>query len=112
MKFNNPRKPAREGHAVIVGRVEDLPPGSAATVELADGKQLALYNVGGEFYATENFCPHKGTSLADGTLCNHIIECNWHNWRFDVRTGHCLTNNAAIETYQIVIEDGQIKIII
>ena len=107
----NPRRPAREGKLVTVGRVEDLPEGRGATVELLNGKELALYNVGGHFYAVENFCPHKGAPLADGNLYGHAVECAWHGWRFDVRTGACLNHAAeAVETYEVVVEDGWIKI--
>lgn len=49
----------RKNLLVTVGRAADVPEGRGATVELADGKELALYNVGGEFYAIENFCPHR-----------------------------------------------------
>ena len=110
-KFPNLRRPARTGELVTVGRVEDVPAGHGATVELKDGKELALYNVGGEFYAVENFCPHKGAPLADGRLCEHAVTCDWHGWRFDVRTGACLNRpGEAIENYEVVIEDGWIKI--
>ena len=81
-RFVNPKRPAREGKLVAVGRVEDLPEGRCATVELLNGKELALYNVGGQFHAVENFCPHKGAPLADGDLSGHTIECAWHGWRF------------------------------
>jgi nitrite reductase/ring-hydroxylating ferredoxin subunit len=97
---------------IVAGRVEDVPPGRGATVELLDGRELALYNVGGEFHAIENFCPHKGAPLADGQLCGHTVECDWHGWRFDVRTGRCLTNQSTVESYQVIIEDGLIKIVI
>jgi 3-phenylpropionate/trans-cinnamate dioxygenase ferredoxin subunit len=96
--------------AFDAGRVEDLPDGSCKTIELPAGRELALYNVNGEFYATENFCPHKGAPLAEGTLCDHVIECEWHGWQFDVRTGECLTVPEKLETYQVVIEGGLIKI--
>ena len=108
--FGNLKRPQREGQIVTVGRVEDVPEGRGATVELLNGTELALYNVGGEFYAIENFCPHKGAPLADGRLCGHTIECDWHGWRFDLRTGTCLTNRSAVETYEVIIEDGWIKI--
>jgi nitrite reductase (NADH) small subunit len=109
-KFGNIKKPEREGRTITVGRVEDVPPGRGATVELLDGTELALYNVGGEFHAIENFCPHKGAPLADGQLIGHTVECDWHGWRFDVRTGHCLTNASTVESYTVIIEDGLIKI--
>jgi NAD(P)H-dependent nitrite reductase small subunit len=109
--FTNPRRPAREGKLVAVCRVEELPEGRGATVELEGGRELALYNAGGQFYAVENFCPHKGAPLADGTLRGHTVECAWHGWRFDLRTGACLDHSSeAVETYEVVVEDGWVKI--
>ncbi len=110
-RLKNLRRPEREGKLVAVGRVEDLPEGRGATVELAGGKELALYRVGGQYYCVENFCPHKGAPLADGRLSGHSVTCDWHGWRFDLRTGACLNRPAdAVETYEVVVEDGWIKI--
>ena len=99
-----------ERQTIVAGRVEDLPCGRSATVALADGNELALYNIDGEFYATENSCPHRGAPLADGHLCGHVIECDWHGWQFDVRDGRCLTVSESIATYRVFIEDGLIKV--
>jgi nitrite reductase (NADH) small subunit len=111
--FGNFKKPRRDGRSITVGRVEDVPAGRGATVELMDGTELALYNIDGEFYAIENFCPHKGAPLADGNLCGHTVECDWHGWRFDVKTGHCLTTPSGnLETFEVVIEEGMIKILL
>ncbi len=109
-RFSNFKKPQKRGQKIVVGRVEDVPEGRGATVELLDGTELALYNVDGEFFAIENFCPHKGAPLADGRLCGHMVECDWHGWRFDLRTGACLNTASPIETYEVIIEDGWIKI--
>jgi nitrite reductase/ring-hydroxylating ferredoxin subunit len=95
---------------ITVCRVEDLPSGTGKTIELSEGRELALYNVHGEFYATDNFCPHKGAPLAAGTLCDAIIECYWHGWEFDVRTGECLTVPEKLETYEVTVEEGWIKV--
>jgi nitrite reductase (NADH) small subunit/3-phenylpropionate/trans-cinnamate dioxygenase ferredoxin subunit len=111
--YENKRKPHREGKKVTVGNVEAVPPGRGATVKLKTGGELALFNVNGRFYAIENFCPHKGAPLADSRLYGNIVECNLHGWRFDVRTGACFTKeNCSIETYEVVIEDEMIKIIV
>ena len=110
-KLSNFKRPPREGKLVTVGRVEDVPAGRGATVELDGGRELALYNVGGDFFCIENFCPHKGAPLADGTLSGHAVACDWHGWRFDLRTGACVNRHAdAVETYEVVVEDGWIKI--
>jgi nitrite reductase/ring-hydroxylating ferredoxin subunit len=105
-------RPTEPSTAIDAGRVEDLPHGCSKTIGLPDGHELALYNVNGEFYAIENFCPHKGAPLAEGILCEHVIECNWHGWQFDVRTGDCLTVPEKLKTYEVFVEDGAIKILV
>ena len=110
-KFPNSKRPARTGALIVVGRAEDLPHGKGATVELDDGQELALYNIEGQFYAVENFCPHRGAPLAEDNLAGHTVECDWHGWRFDLRTGACFSRAGYdIETYEVLIEDGLIKI--
>ena len=112
-KYVNLKRPPRTGQTITVGRVEDIPDGRGATVELDGGKELALYHVGGNFYAIENFCPHRGAPLADGNLCAHAVECDWHGWRFDIRSGQCFNRpDDAVESYEVRIEDGWIKIVI
>jgi len=64
----------------------------------------------GEFFATENFCPHRGAPLSEGSLCGHIVECGWHGWQFDVRTGQCMTVNDKLRTYKVIAEEGLIKV--
>ncbi len=96
---------------VTVGRAEAVPPGRGATVKLKDGSEVALYNVGGHFYAIENFCPHKGYPLADSRLYGGVVECDWHGWRFDVRTGECFTKSScSLERFEVTIDDGWIKL--
>lgn len=110
---DNKRKPKRQGKKVAVGKREAVPPGRGATVQLKDGTELALFNVKGKFHAVENFCPHKGYPLADSRLYGNIVECDLHGWRFDVRTGECFKNrDCSIESYEVVVEDGWIKILI
>ena len=97
---------------ITVCRVDELPSGSCRAVDLSDNRELALYNVNGEFYATDNFCPHKGAPLAAGRLCHHLIECDWHGWEFDVRTGECLTMPETVYIYKVVVEEGLVKVVI
>jgi len=79
-------------------------------MELPNGDEVAVFNVGGEYYAIENFCPHKGAPLSDGLLCGHVVECSLHGWQFDVRTGECLTVPERIKTYKVVCEGGVLKV--
>ena len=80
---------------VKAAATRDLAPGACKTVEV-NGKAIALYNVGGKFYATDNTCPHRGGPLGDGELEGSVVTCPWHGWRFDVGTG-LLTVNPAVQ---------------
>jgi len=102
--------PASTGQKLIVGAIGDLQSGACARVVLPDGGEIAVYNVGGEFYAIENSCPHRGAPLSEGGLCGHVIECGLHGWQFDVRTGECLTVPETVKTYPLQIEGGVVKI--
>ena len=108
----DPNQPMTTKRAVEVGRAADLAHGSLTTIKLPDGREVALYNVKGEFYATENSCPHQGAPLAEGFLCEHVIECGLHGWQFDVRTGECLTVPENLEAYEVVVEGGLIRILV
>ena len=71
---------------------------------------IAVYNVGGTFYATDNECTHGAASLADGILEDDIIECTLHFGAFNVKTGEavqapCFT---PLRTYKVVVQDGQV----
>ena len=105
------QSPGSATQTLIVGATGDLPPGACLRVELADGDELAVFNVDGEYYATENFCPHKGALLSEGAICGHIVECGWHGWQFDVRSGRCLTVNENLQTYEVLVEDDLVKVI-
>src|SRR5256885_12571561 len=93
-------------------RTDDLRPGDCLSFELPGGDELAVCNVNGEYYAIDNFCPHKGAPLSEGSLCGHILECGWHGWQFDVRSGECLTVDERIRTYEAKVENGLVKIIL
>ncbi len=94
----------------VVGGIDDLRPGVCHKFELPDGNELAVLNVNGEYYAIDNFCPHKGAPLSEGAVCGHVVECGWHGWQFDVRSGECLTVRENIRTYLVKVEDGLVKI--
>jgi len=107
---NDGAPPSTPTETLVVGGIEDLRPGACISVELPDGSELAVYNVNGEYYATENFCPHRGARLTEGALCGHVIECVLHGWQFDVRSGECLTVPDRIRTYRVRVEKGLVKV--
>jgi nitrite reductase (NADH) small subunit/3-phenylpropionate/trans-cinnamate dioxygenase ferredoxin subunit len=72
-----------------VAKLADIPPGGAKAVQVGS-IHVALFNLDGTVYAVENVCPHAGGPLALGPRRGNrgeLVECPWHGWRFDVRTG-------------------------
>ncbi len=86
-------------------RVSELAPGKARLVKV-DGEGVAVYNVDGTFYATQERCTHAGGPLSQGTLRGRIVECPRHGSRFDVATGAVLRGPATrpVQTYHVVVE--------
>lgn len=95
---------------VKVASASDLAPGSAMTVQV-NGKSIALYNVGGTIYATDNTCLHQGGPLGEGILDGEIISCPWHMWEYNVRTGEKVgAGSLKVATYQVQVEGTDIKV--
>ncbi len=106
----------------IVGRVEDLPPGSITIVPV--GKfGVGVFNVDGAYYALVNYCLHRGATLCRGYISGtvegaephsfrwkregEILRCPWHGWEFDIATGRSLAfPNRRIRSYPVSVRDG------
>jgi nitrite reductase/ring-hydroxylating ferredoxin subunit len=74
---------------VKVAKTNEIKPGQARLVDVK-GKQIALFNVGGEFFALDNACTHEEGPLAEGEISGHTVICPWHGATFDVRSGEVL----------------------
>ena len=74
------------------------------------GRDIALYGVGGEVFATDNICTHGHARLCDGFLEGHEIECPLHQGRFDVCTGQalCAPLTENIRTYPVQIVERRV----
>jgi 3-phenylpropionate/trans-cinnamate dioxygenase ferredoxin subunit len=95
---------------IPVCALADLPDGEAVRVE-AD-VPIAVFNVGGIFYAIDDTCTHQDASLADGWLEGCTIECPLHASRFDLRTGRPSGPPAKrpVRTHQVVVSDGVVQV--
>lgn len=71
---------------IAVAQRDTLEAGSITGVKAGD-LNIALYNIGGEVFATHNMCTHAQALLSDGWLEGDIIECPLHGGRFEVKTG-------------------------
>ena len=95
---------------VKVASTSKLKPGSAMTVSV-NGLDIALYNVGGKIYATDNTCVHQGGPLGEGVLEGEIISCPWHMWEYNVCTGEKVgTSSIKLTTYPVEVEGTDIKV--
>jgi nitrite reductase/ring-hydroxylating ferredoxin subunit len=108
---------------VVVARADEIPPGKRKLVEVA-GLTIGVFNVGGEFFALRNRCPHQGGPLCEGILWGlleasapgeltysrkgEILTCGWHGWEFDIRTGqsYCEPRRLRVRSYDVQVEPG------
>jgi nitrite reductase/ring-hydroxylating ferredoxin subunit len=124
---------ARNERRVVVGTVEEIPPGSRKIVVPFRGRAgIGVFNVNGTLHALRNLCPHKSGPLCTGRVSGRIvanappstgdsglaverdgeiIRCPWHLWEFDIATGICLVDaRAQVKTYPVLVENGWVVV--
>ena len=91
--------------------ISDIATGAALRVE-RDDLILAVFNVGGEFFVTDDACTHGPGSLSEGYIEDDIVECNFHNGQFNIKTGEVVSPPCMVpvKTYRTLIEDGKVFI--
>ncbi|MEM7133543.1 MAG: Rieske 2Fe-2S domain-containing protein [Chloroflexota bacterium] len=109
---------------LVVAQVADLPPGERKIITVR-GREVGVFNVGGEFYALRNICPHRGAPLCHGRIRplmvssgvyhverereSEILKCPWHQWEFDIKTGRALCDERMrVKTYKVVQEGDEV----
>lgn len=99
------------GASYKVGTRQDLNPGETRRVA-AGGETIALYNVDGAIYATDDICSHAEASLSDGWLEDYEITCPLHGAVFDVTTGKPLSLPATkpVRTFPVRLDGDDIYI--
>jgi nitrite reductase/ring-hydroxylating ferredoxin subunit len=65
---------------------DEVPEGGAIRVE-REGLVLAVFNLAGRFFVTDDSCTHGPGSLSEGEIDGEIVECNFHNGAFHIPTG-------------------------
>ena len=89
------------------------------------GREIGLFNVGGEYFAISNRCPHEAGPLCAGMITGIVlsdgpgkyrierkgefIRCPWHGWEFDIRTGQswCDPKSTKVRAFQVKVEPGE-----
>ena len=107
----------------VVGAVAEIPDGGRKIVSV-EGRSIGVFNLGGEFFALLNRCPHQGGALCLGQRIglvlsdepgvyrfsrpSEMLKCPWHGWEFDIRTGQswCDPRRTRVRTYPVAVEAG------
>lgn len=69
-----------------LARVEEIPPGRTKFFRLGS-KTVILANWAGQIYALHGICPHRNNPLEGAILWDHLLDCPWHHFQYDVRNG-------------------------
>ncbi|MEE2822594.1 MAG: non-heme iron oxygenase ferredoxin subunit [Acidobacteriota bacterium] len=99
------------GELTKIATVDQVSLGAAICVEVK-GKQIALFNVDGSYYATDNNCSHRGGPLSEGVCEGTVVTCPWHGIQFNLETGEPLGSLAVhgITAYSVTVEGDDLKI--
>ncbi|MGK6312189.1 Rieske (2Fe-2S) protein [Neorhizobium sp. DT-125] len=107
----------------VVAKVDELDIGKSKLVKVA-GRDIALFNVKGEFFAIANRCPHEGADLCRGQMVGlaesdepgkyrmtrhgELVRCPWHGWEFDIRTGKswCDPARTRVKSFDVSVASG------
>jgi nitrite reductase/ring-hydroxylating ferredoxin subunit len=107
----------------VIARTDEVEPGSSKLVSVA-GREIAVFNVRGEFFALANRCPHESGPLCLGKIVGlaeadrpgqyrlsrpgEFIKCPWHGWEFEIRTGQswCDPTKIRARAYEASVENG------
>jgi 3-phenylpropionate/trans-cinnamate dioxygenase ferredoxin subunit len=108
----------------VVAKASEVAPGSVKLVTVA-GREIGIFNLGGEFFALGNRCPHAGGPLCAGKIValvqssgpgnyslardKEFLRCPWHGWEFDIRTGQswCDPNSVKARPFAVMVEPGE-----
>lgn len=91
--------------------VDQVAEGEAIRVE-AEGLALAVFNLNGQFYVTDDQCTHGPGLLHEGYIDGDVVECNFHNGSFNIQTGEVVDPPCMVpvKTYPTSVEGGKVFI--
>ena len=114
----------REREKHVVATLAEMPPGTRKLVTIGQ-REIAVFNIHGEFFAVLDRCPHQGGSLCKGVLVGliesaepghyhysrpqQIVRCPWHGWEFDLKTGQSKVDPSSIRVrpYPVEVASGE-----
>lgn len=107
----------------VVAEIGEIGPGERKIVTVK-GREIGVFNVGGEFFALANRCPHAGGPMCEGvisalvvpgevgkyelTRAGEFLRCPWHGWEFEIRTGQswCDPEKLKVRKFKVGVQAG------
>jgi nitrite reductase/ring-hydroxylating ferredoxin subunit len=95
---------------VTVAKVGSIPDGRGEAFYV-NGRMVAVFNIGGQYKAIDDICPHMGASLGSGEVAGGVVTCPWHAWRFRVCDGTWVDNpKLKIDTFDVRVVGDEIQV--
>lgn len=93
-------------------KAQDVAPGQSLQVDAEGLPALAVYNLEGEYYVSNNMCTHGMAWMTDGYVEGDEVECPFHGGRFNIRTGEPTAFPCVVplQTYPVTVVDGDVCI--
>ena len=93
-----------------VGKISDFEDGQGRAVPV-DGRMVAVFRTGEEWFAIDDLCPHMGASLAEGYVEDKMVTCPWHAWRFCIRDGKWEDNpRTRVDCFEVKIDGDDVLV--
>lgn len=114
----------------VLAKTDELNDGDRILTEV-EGREIALFQVDGEYHAYTNWCPHQAGPVCEGTItgtweaefddeslevdmnwCNEdeVLSCPWHGWEYDVTSGESLSSDVRLHSHPVRVEDDEIVV--
>ena len=100
------------GQFIKVGTQAEFEDLEAGKLVEAGGQSVAIFNLGGRYYAIENKCPHRGGPLSEGMVAGDEVICPWHGSRFNIKTGAFLTPPAprGVKSFPVRVAGNDVEV--
>jgi len=98
------------GAFIEVGRIADFIPGKGRMVTV-EGRHVAVFRLGDDFFALDNMCLHRGGPICDGLIDNGVVTCPWHFWSYEIKTGTMVQDpRVGLSKHDVRIDGDQLAV--
>lgn len=112
-KWKEGRVEAHANTPVVVAQADDLQVDQMKLLHVGD-QRIVLARTEQGYVAFDDRCPHRGGSLAGGSMMCGTVQCPWHGSQFDVRMGSVKAGPAeqGIRTYRVHVEGNEVRLVV